>query len=508
MVIFFVFLFLFLIISCNNRACSHEVNSFYSFSSFNCYNRTDTQCIVYTGPDSAYTGKEICFCSNEDTVTIVDVTDKANMQLISRKSYGSSSSTYTHQGWLTEDMSYFIFNDELDEYYGVADKTRTHVLDVRSLTSVTYLGFHEGRTFAIDHNLYVKGDLVYQAHYRAGLNVLKHLGSTNFEEVGYFDIFPSSDSNQFNGAWSTFPYYPSGVVTVSGIEQGLFILKHKVPPPTYSPAPTISLAPSKMLSEFPSWAPSPPVTECVGVDVTLNITTDSWPSENTWTIEDSTGTIVKSDEGRLVDPRTEYIEDFCLDSSECYTFTIYDSYGDGIFAPFSLIVDGIVELLNPTIDFRDVYVKFGPGCPCADREGKWLIDNKVKDWCSVWLYAGGEDNIAQRCKSKDLYHWCPVTCNSCPSGGCCDDIMVEIDTVKSQLDIVESTIQTILEMLQSTPTAAPVATCEDRAGQWALVDGGKIQNWCTWAADSDTPLVKCRKKDLYDDCPVTCQDCP
>ncbi len=48
----------------------------------------------------------------------------------------------------------------------------------------------------------------------------------NFEEVGYFDIFPSSDSTAFNGAWSNYPYYPSGVVTVSGIEQGLFVLKY------------------------------------------------------------------------------------------------------------------------------------------------------------------------------------------------------------------------------------------------------------------------------------------
>ena len=36
----------------------------------------DVQCVVYSGPDADYTGAEICFASNEDTVTIVDVTDK------------------------------------------------------------------------------------------------------------------------------------------------------------------------------------------------------------------------------------------------------------------------------------------------------------------------------------------------------------------------------------------------------------------------------------------------
>ncbi|MCB1743303.1 MAG: choice-of-anchor B family protein, partial [Gammaproteobacteria bacterium] len=34
----------------------------------------DAQCVVYSGPDSDYSGDEICLASNEDTLTIVDVT--------------------------------------------------------------------------------------------------------------------------------------------------------------------------------------------------------------------------------------------------------------------------------------------------------------------------------------------------------------------------------------------------------------------------------------------------
>ena len=47
----------------------------------------DAQCVVYRGPDTDYVDREICFCSNEDTVTIVDVTDKANPACISKLSY-------------------------------------------------------------------------------------------------------------------------------------------------------------------------------------------------------------------------------------------------------------------------------------------------------------------------------------------------------------------------------------------------------------------------------------
>jgi choice-of-anchor B domain-containing protein len=42
----------------------------------------DTQCVIYNGPDADYQGAEVCFSSNEDTLTIVDVSNKAAPDLI------------------------------------------------------------------------------------------------------------------------------------------------------------------------------------------------------------------------------------------------------------------------------------------------------------------------------------------------------------------------------------------------------------------------------------------
>ena len=61
----------------------------------------DAQCVTYDGPDVDYTGREICFCYNENSVTLVDVTEKSSPIEISRTQYQGSK--YTHQGWLTED---------------------------------------------------------------------------------------------------------------------------------------------------------------------------------------------------------------------------------------------------------------------------------------------------------------------------------------------------------------------------------------------------------------------
>ena len=56
------------------------------------------QCVVYDGPDPDHQGQQICFAANEDTLTIVDVTDKAQPVQLSRTGYAQEG--YTHQAWL------------------------------------------------------------------------------------------------------------------------------------------------------------------------------------------------------------------------------------------------------------------------------------------------------------------------------------------------------------------------------------------------------------------------
>jgi len=188
----------------------------------------DAQCVNYTGPDSQYVGREICFNSNENTLTIVDVTNKSDMSQISRKGYAGQR--YTHQGWLTEDHQYFLMNDELDES-GNGHNTRTHIWNVRNLDNPSYLGYYEAAVGAIDHNLYIKGNLAYMANYRSGLRIVdvSNIGNANLQEVGYFDTYPSSNSASFNSAWSNYPYFESGYIIISDIEQGLFIVRYNNP---------------------------------------------------------------------------------------------------------------------------------------------------------------------------------------------------------------------------------------------------------------------------------------
>jgi len=184
----------------------------------------DAQCVVYRGPDTRYTGHEICFASNEDTVTVVDVTNKAQPVRLSRVGYEGYG--YIHQGWLTEGQAYFIQDDELDEInYG--HNTRTYVWDVSNLRAIRLIGRHSAPGQAIDHNQFITGPYDYQAHYLRGLRVLRldDLPSATLVEAAYLDTYPEGDGNSFGGAWGTYPFFPSKIVLVNDMNRGLFVTR-------------------------------------------------------------------------------------------------------------------------------------------------------------------------------------------------------------------------------------------------------------------------------------------
>ncbi len=189
----------------------------------------DAQCVTYRGPDEKYRGREICVGSNETAISIADLTDKKNPVAISRASYPNVA--YAHQGWLTEDHKYFYLNDEGDEGKGEGEAgkgTRTLVWDVSDLDDPILVKEHVGVTKAIDHNLYIKGNRMYQANYTSGLRILDISNPRDPREVGFLDTHPGDDGTpSFAGAWSVYPYFKSGTVVVTSIGEGVFFVRDR-----------------------------------------------------------------------------------------------------------------------------------------------------------------------------------------------------------------------------------------------------------------------------------------
>ncbi len=186
----------------------------------------DVQVVTYP-PGTQYEGRQIAFCCagynsgwSETGLSIVDVTDKDNIFVVAEMQH--TNNNYSHQGWLTEDFQYFYLNDELDEQ-NTGSTTTTRIIDVSNLSSPFQAGTCTTGSSSIDHNLYIQGDTMYQANYRSGLRIFDITDRLNPEQIAWFDTYPGSDAAQFNGIWSTYPYFPSGTVIGSDLERGLFV---------------------------------------------------------------------------------------------------------------------------------------------------------------------------------------------------------------------------------------------------------------------------------------------
>ena len=184
----------------------------------------DAQVITYNGPDTDYTGREILIGSNENEVVIVDVTDKTNPTRISTIDYTNIG--YTHQGWFTDDMRYFILGDETDEI-NFGGNTRTIIFDFNDLDNPAFHMNYFGPTPAIDHNGYVKGDVLYLANYSAGVRMIDitNIGAGSMTEIGFFDTYPNNNATSTNGVWNVYPFFQSGNIIVSDINNGFFVIR-------------------------------------------------------------------------------------------------------------------------------------------------------------------------------------------------------------------------------------------------------------------------------------------
>ena len=185
----------------------------------------DVQCLTYSGPDQDHQGAEICFASNGGSFSIVDVSDKSAPVRLG-KIFTYPLKSYVHQGWLDESQSVFFLGDEVDER-DFGSNTRTLMIDVRDLDQPVYSGAHLHSTSVVDHNMYVKGNYLYQANYLGGLRILRidRGQSTGLTEVAFFDTAPELDNLAFDGAWNVYPFFDNGTILVSDISDGLFLLR-------------------------------------------------------------------------------------------------------------------------------------------------------------------------------------------------------------------------------------------------------------------------------------------
>jgi choice-of-anchor B domain-containing protein len=167
-------------------------------------------------------GCNILLDFNENTLRIWDHSLANNAVELSSSSYPLAE--YTHSGWWTEDKQFVIVHDELDEQRHNINTT-LNIFEISDLSQPTLVGTWTGPTRAIDHNGFVRGNHYFMSNYERGLTVLDITQPANPKQIAYFDTYPVSNNGAFNGAWGVYPFLPSGVILVSDINSGLFVLR-------------------------------------------------------------------------------------------------------------------------------------------------------------------------------------------------------------------------------------------------------------------------------------------
>jgi hypothetical protein len=110
----------------------------------------------------------------------------------------------------------------------------------------------------------------------------------------------------------------------------------------------------------------PPCEEaCPDAEITIEVVTDSWGYETSWELETQDGVLIDALYGSYGNNTYNYHR-YCVDA-DCYIFTIYDDFGDGIYAPGGYRVTYNGEVICDNIGSgwsgdMEVCGPFGDGC--------------------------------------------------------------------------------------------------------------------------------------------------
>jgi choice-of-anchor B domain-containing protein len=141
---------------------------------------------------------------------IVDVSAKAFPQHLFTITYPGSG---THNAATTTDGKYVLTTDEIN----TTPKT-LKIWDLSTPPVFPKVAEYVGDPSTIVHNVFVKDSLAIMSYYKAGVKIVNIVDPTAPFEIGGYDTYPDSlGGGQYNGAWSVYPFFPSGKIIIGVI---------------------------------------------------------------------------------------------------------------------------------------------------------------------------------------------------------------------------------------------------------------------------------------------------
>ena len=134
------------------------------------------------------------------------------------------SQGYNHSSALADNGS-LVFMDEVPS--GLPIK----VLDVNDLQNLTVTATFSSNPIVTPHNPFIIGNTCFVAYYLDGLQVYDVSDPHNPIQTAYFDTHNQEPlggpypSLAYQGAWGAYPFFSSGNIAVSDMQNGLFVLQ-------------------------------------------------------------------------------------------------------------------------------------------------------------------------------------------------------------------------------------------------------------------------------------------
>lgn len=180
-----------------------------------------------------------------------------------------------------------------------------------------------------------------------------------------------------------------------------------------------------------------PQEGCPEDTLLIRILTDSYANETTWDLYELGGGLIAS--GDPDENNTLYEWEVCVEADECYDFTIYDSYGDGICCAYGegyyeIELNGEQVAANYNFNGSSDTVAVGGGCGellgacCVGTE---CVDTVTFDTC--------EAMFGEWYPGEDCFGDPPFQCPGDVENDDCSNAMPIMDVIELPFDTTEAT---------------------------------------------------------------------
>jgi choice-of-anchor B domain-containing protein len=166
----------------------------------------------YARGDTLYTADQ-----NNPSFSIYDIRSKTNPLLLGNQ---RTPTRIAHNVWLSDNSKRLYVTEETSNApissYDISDPS--NINELFRFNRAATLG-----TGVISHNVLTLKDWLVVANYTDGVSLIDVHRPEVMVETGNYKT--SRFTSGFSGVWGAFPYFPSGIIIASDIEEGLIVLK-------------------------------------------------------------------------------------------------------------------------------------------------------------------------------------------------------------------------------------------------------------------------------------------